>query len=286
MANWYYYNEQGKKCTVTGGQLKGLAMSGQITPDTIIETEDGKTAPARKVKGLTFAETEQSETNSAVFTLSGITNPPTVPMPTINQPAINQRTNQTVLPNVPVPVAEHSNGSSWQVTIIGVTLILVVGGIGWSVITTLTPPAKQVTVAPVEPPVEPVAPAEPPIVPVQPIEQPKGPLAIEEIIEQVEHSVARIEGPGGSGSGFLVRPQILATNYHVIESLFLEQVEVIFPSATGKEKGPFGAKLLYADAERDIAFLSIESTLQKPHTNRSGYRVLFIYLEKSCTYPF
>ena len=29
---------------------------GQITPETIIETEDGKTAPARKVKGLTFAE--------------------------------------------------------------------------------------------------------------------------------------------------------------------------------------------------------------------------------------
>ena len=54
MSTWYYYNEQGEKIEVTGGQLKGLAKAGRITPETIVETEDGKTAPARKVKGLTF----------------------------------------------------------------------------------------------------------------------------------------------------------------------------------------------------------------------------------------
>jgi hypothetical protein len=55
MSTWYYYNEQGEKIEVTGGQLKGLAKAGLITPETVVETEDGKTAPARKVKGLTFA---------------------------------------------------------------------------------------------------------------------------------------------------------------------------------------------------------------------------------------
>ena len=62
MANWFYYNEQGEKIQVTGGQLKGLAKAGMITPETIVETEEGKTAPARKVKGLTFGETVQSKT--------------------------------------------------------------------------------------------------------------------------------------------------------------------------------------------------------------------------------
>ena len=57
MAVWYYYNEQGDKIEVTGGQLKGLAKAGQITPETIVETEEGKQAPARRVKGLQFAIT-------------------------------------------------------------------------------------------------------------------------------------------------------------------------------------------------------------------------------------
>ena len=53
-STWYYYNEQGERIGVTGGQLKELAKTGLITPETIIETENGKSAPARKVKGLTF----------------------------------------------------------------------------------------------------------------------------------------------------------------------------------------------------------------------------------------
>jgi len=56
MSTWYYYNESGEKIEVTGGQLKGLAKAGLITPETIVETEDGKKARAGKVKGLTFPE--------------------------------------------------------------------------------------------------------------------------------------------------------------------------------------------------------------------------------------
>ena len=64
MAKWFYYNENGDKIEVTGGQLKGLAKAGRITPETIVETEEGKTAPARKVKGLTFGEPAQSESTT------------------------------------------------------------------------------------------------------------------------------------------------------------------------------------------------------------------------------
>ena len=34
MSKWFYYNESGEKIEVTGGQLKGLAKTGMITPDT------------------------------------------------------------------------------------------------------------------------------------------------------------------------------------------------------------------------------------------------------------
>jgi len=61
MAKWFYYNEHGEKIEVTGAQLKELAKTGTITPDTTIETEEGKTVPARKVKGLVFSETTQPE---------------------------------------------------------------------------------------------------------------------------------------------------------------------------------------------------------------------------------
>ena len=49
-SNWFYYNEKGEKTSVTGGQLKWLAKNGKITPGTLIETEDGRTAPAIKIR--------------------------------------------------------------------------------------------------------------------------------------------------------------------------------------------------------------------------------------------
>lgn len=56
MTTWYYYDSKDRKVgPATGEQLKEFAKNGRITPETIVETEDGKTAPAGKVKGLTFA---------------------------------------------------------------------------------------------------------------------------------------------------------------------------------------------------------------------------------------
>ena len=62
MANWFYYNENGEKIQVTGEHLKRLAKNGHITPDTVVENEEGKRARAGKVKGLKFAEAVQTKT--------------------------------------------------------------------------------------------------------------------------------------------------------------------------------------------------------------------------------
>ena len=63
---WYYYSKGQKHGPVSGGQLKGLAKNGKITPETVIETESGKIAQAGKVKGLTFGEAASSD-ESAPF---------------------------------------------------------------------------------------------------------------------------------------------------------------------------------------------------------------------------
>jgi hypothetical protein len=57
MANWYYYDNRGKKLgPINDVQLKALVTNGTVTRDTLIETEQGKQAKAEKVKGLIFAE--------------------------------------------------------------------------------------------------------------------------------------------------------------------------------------------------------------------------------------
>jgi len=107
MANWFYYNEKGEKISVTGGQLKGLAKAGVITPETIIETEDGKTAPARKVKGLTFGE--------AIPPQSSLPTPPATPNPFSAAPPASSDPfdafNEAIRDNVTSP---HSSTSSSQ----------------------------------------------------------------------------------------------------------------------------------------------------------------------------
>ena len=65
MSTWYYYDNDGnKQGPVSGGQLKGLAKTGKITPGTMVENIAGKAAPARKMKGLTFVSAEQPLANS------------------------------------------------------------------------------------------------------------------------------------------------------------------------------------------------------------------------------
>jgi len=434
MATWHYYNEKGEKITVTGGQIKGLAKAGLITPDTIVETEEGKSAPARKVQGLTFAGPGQSKSTiltpnyyytdangqrQGAFTpqqlkalvekgvitpdtpletdtghkglagqVKGLFDAPPAPNP-FTAPITSQAMPQSV--PVPLPVQQYDYRqiaalhrlSAWSILLFilgkftAVALMttdiidigdwlgfgIMLGIVSWSIVCmvrlakslqywviAIIPLAiclpigvlgliplcgvylyagsvlkkagykfgfigvdmqqfesndpipftdKGLAVASVaigisamlffavvrdELAVQQRADQQTAMVdiaPAPPIEPPKGPLTTEEIIEQVEQSVARIEGLGGSGSGFLVRPQILATNYHVIERLFLEQVEVVFPSVTGKEKGPFSVKLLYADVDRDIAFLGVESklpsiTLAKDHQFRRGQEIIAI----------
>ena len=109
MANWYYFNENGNRVgPVTSRELKGLAANGTITPGTAIETEDGKTVLAKKIKGLVFADASKPESalglremhvvapsdTSEVYGLSSLPSlsapvkptPPLAPVPVVKMP--------------------------------------------------------------------------------------------------------------------------------------------------------------------------------------------------------
>ena len=64
MANWFYYDSTGQKQgPITGSQIKRLAEQGALTPEMIVENEEGESVPAQNVNGLTFVETAQPEQN-------------------------------------------------------------------------------------------------------------------------------------------------------------------------------------------------------------------------------
>ena len=91
--------------------------------------------------------------------------------------------------------------------------------------------------------------------------EPSRPLSSAEIAAESEPSIAMITGDGSVGTGFLVRPGIIATNAHVIEDEFMTTLRVRFPSAEKAQQGPLLAELLYEDTHRDLAFLQVKSTL-------------------------
>ncbi len=86
-------------------------------------------------------------------------------------------------------------------------------------------------------------------------------LTTAQIVARWEPSVALIKGKTSSGTGFLVRQGVIATNAHVIEGEFISNLEVRFPSAPPDKQGPLPAELLYEDPKRDLAFLAVSSDL-------------------------
>lgn len=135
---------------------------------------------------------------------------------------------------------------------------------------------KVAAPSPVESPAEP--PSEPAVTPsvrqaltAAPAPPRTAVLTTADIVDRYEPSVALIKGKGGSGTGFIMAPGIIATNSHVIDGEFIKNLEVRFPSADEANKGPLPAELLYEDTDRDLAFLAVKTKLP-PCVVASSYR--------------
>ncbi len=86
-------------------------------------------------------------------------------------------------------------------------------------------------------------------------------LSTAQIVARCEPSVALIKGSVSSGTGFVIKPGIVATNAHVIEDELIGALEVRFPGAPQGKQGPLSAQLLYEDRKRDVAFLAVPTSL-------------------------
>jgi hypothetical protein len=94
--------------------------------------------------------------------------------------------------------------------------------------------------------------------------QPAQPTSLtpKEIVARCGRSVALITGKLGSGSGFLLGPNVLATNAHVVKLEFLEDIHVYFPSAIAEDRGPSTPNAVFYENEtRDLALISLRSAL-------------------------
>jgi S1-C subfamily serine protease len=91
--------------------------------------------------------------------------------------------------------------------------------------------------------------------------EPERALSSAEIAAESEPSIAMITGDGSVGTGFLVRPGIIATNAHVIDDEFMTTLRVRFPSADKAQQGPMPTELVFEDSQRDLAFLRVKSAL-------------------------
>jgi S1-C subfamily serine protease len=95
--------------------------------------------------------------------------------------------------------------------------------------------------------------------------------SLERVIAQATPSIALIQGRTSSGTGFLIEPNVIATNKHVISDELISSLRVYFPSAPKQNQGPYSAKLLYEDELQDLAFLRVETPLP-PLPIEDGYQ--------------
>jgi len=113
----------------------------------------------------------------------------------------------------------------------------------------------------------------------KPKKEPEGKL--KDVLARVKKSTALVEGKGGAGSGFIIRPGILISNAHVIDGELLEDLKVRFVSLEETDPKPIKPVLLYKDRRRDLAIFRIEGsqpplTFCGPETALEGLKVAVV----------
>lgn len=83
---------------------------------------------------------------------------------------------------------------------------------------------------------------------------------LDEVIADVEASIALVQGSGSSGTGFVVRPGLIVTNKHVVSDEFTGDLTIVFPSAEVRLQTAQSATLYYKDPALDLAYLRVQAT--------------------------
>jgi S1-C subfamily serine protease len=83
----------------------------------------------------------------------------------------------------------------------------------------------------------------------------------EDLVSRTQQSVAAVITTEGSGSGFMVARNVLATNYHVIADSPSNEIGVFFPDGEESMRGPFQARVIAEQPDRDLALLRVEAEI-------------------------
>jgi len=83
----------------------------------------------------------------------------------------------------------------------------------------------------------------------------------EELVSRTQQSVAAVITNQGSGSGFMVGPNVMATNYHVIADSLSNEIAVVFPDGEKSKQGPFQATIIAEQPDRDLALMRIDAEI-------------------------
>ena len=87
---YFYYNDEGeKRGGFSGKEIKALAKSGLIKPETVIETEDGKKYRAGGIEGMEFRNTDTATIQDSSITIPSTVQTEFLPVP-IPQPIPNK----------------------------------------------------------------------------------------------------------------------------------------------------------------------------------------------------
>ena len=106
-----------------------------------------------------------------------------------------------------------------------------------------------------------------------------GSLNPDDIVRLVEPSVALIQANDGTGTGFVVAKDILATNAHVVRGSFVEDLKIFFPSVDEKQR--HASRVIYESEGRDLCLIEFGNDqkplrLAKDHGFRKGEEILII----------
>lgn len=98
-------------------------------------------------------------------------------------------------------------------------------------------------------------------------------------VRRSKESVCIIEHPLGSGTGFVVGPNLVATNAHVVDGAYVDELECHF-SAAGAQKYR-ASRVLFEDPVRDLCLLEVKSDqapipIVESHVFSRGEKVVIV----------
>ena len=285
-AQWYVQLDGRLQGPFTVAQLAGLSNAGRLMPTSYVCREGQQWQTAATVPGLFAARPEPGAVRDAIPVVRPTVSSPSAPARRPAPPRAQTRPQRSRVEDDDEDDEPKLRKSSAPLLLIlgGSLLLLVVlcggGAFGIYVVTSDFLGKEGLADGGLDPLADgggftaPPSEAPPP--------RPSGKrMSVEELVATCGPSVCIVSGRLGHGSGFVVAPGVIATNYHVVEPNQRGGLTVRFPSARGEPRGGRQARYIHGNKNRDLAFLAYDGKhpplpLAADYRFRSGQEIIII----------